>query len=231
MENKKVLILDYTIDKSEGETIAQHLPKNVIYDIYYINKKDSFPRKFKHIYSHVIHSGSTLSVNKIEAFTHRTIKSIQECVDYNIAQMGICYGHQFISRSLCGIEAVRTSPKGLEVGWKPVYFDLKNTPINNIQSEETLWQFHFDEVVKIPEGSQIFAKSNHTEIQGYIHYKKKILSVQFHPEFLKESGDTFFTKNKYPIEKSGHDLSQVLDGKPSPNMGPLFFTEFLRFFG
>ena len=115
--------------------------------------------------------------------------------------MGICYGHQLVCKALVGDHAIRPSPHGFEVGWGRVKFINSAASIFQVAHQEDVWQHHFDEVVALPEGSEVLATNAHSSIQAYINYDLHLLGTQFHPEFSKETGNAYFQKDRAFIEK------------------------------
>ena len=74
MAQQNILILDYSTDGSETPAIKAHLPKDAQITGLFINTKESFPENLiENGYTHVIHSGSALSINEEAPFTQRAI--------------------------------------------------------------------------------------------------------------------------------------------------------------
>lgn len=212
----KILILDYSIDRSETSAIKRWLPVNSNVSSLFIDTKESFPNKLiNDDFTHVIHTGSALSITQVAPFTDKALEYIKKARDKGVSQMGICYGHQLISQALIGKHAVRASPNGLEAGWNNVTFLNNAINILGVRENETVWQHHFDEVIELAEGSELLATNPHTKIQAYINYEQRLFGTQFHPEFDKEAGDKIFLNDK------------SLQEGPSFEAGSVFFGFFL----
>jgi len=229
LKKKKILILDYSVDRLETPTIKSCLTENhwEVSSIF-IDSEESFPNDLiEKEYTHIIHTGSALSINDIAPFTEKALKYIQNARDKGIWQMGICYGHQLICKALVGAHAVRSSPHGFEIGWGNVKFVNNAKEILHLEGQENVWQHHFDEVIELPEGSEVLATNDHSEIQAYINYDQHLLGTQFHPEFSKKAGDDYFLNDRKFIEKNGIDVDKLVTSCPSFDTAKVFFTYFL----
>ncbi len=111
MSHKKILILDYSVDQSETPAIKFWLPADAQVEALFIDTEASFfDDLLDHGYTHVIHTGSALSITEPAPFTKKAVSFINIARENGIAQMGICYGHQLVCRALVGKHAVRSSP-------------------------------------------------------------------------------------------------------------------------
>jgi len=227
MNDKRILILDYSVDKIEADAIARWLPVDAEVSILFIDTEESFSDNLlEDDFTHVIHSGSSLSITEEAPFTEKAVKFIREARDHGIAQFGICYGHQLVCLAFVGGNSVRSSPKGLEVGWGRVTFTEHARKLFCVDAKETIWQSHFDEVTEMPEGSILLATNSHSEIQAYINREQKIIGTQFHPEFDKESGDKNFLDEREMLERNNFDVDEIVGKSPTIDAGNIFFGYF-----
>ena len=231
MSDFKVLILDYSVDKTEAFYTKQWIPSEFDVKSLSVDSEDSFPIDLagKDAFTHIIHTGSALSITERTPFTNRAVKFIQSMCDDGIPQMGICYGAQLLCLALVGEHAVRSSPNGLEAGWGDVKFINGAKGLLATNETETVWQHHFDEIIELPEGSDILATNEHTEIQAFINLEQKLLGTQFHPEFDKKSGDKLFIDDKDCLQRNGYELEALLSRGPSFDVGHVFFDFFFEF--
>ena len=228
MNQKKILILDYSTTRVEASAIKRWLPAEAHVVALFIDTEESFPDDLaKNDFTHVIHSGSELSITEKAPFTKKAIAFIQAARDKGIWQMGTCYGHQLICLALVGENAVRKAPAGFEVGWKKVIFTDKAREILDVREEETVWQHHFDEVVEIPKGSQLLATNTHTKIQAYINYEQHLFGSQFHPEFDREAGNRIFLRDRELLTSHRYDAEKIVKDAPSLDTGKVFYPFFL----
>lgn len=232
MTKKFVLILDYSTDKSEAAQIARWLPTDAEIQSVYVDAAGSFSADLSNQeFTHVIHSGSALSITEDSSFTEGAISFIRYCAQIGIKQMGICYGHQLLNRALIGPQAVRKSLNGLEVGWREVHFDLQSLEFPGINEREVVWQYHYDEVCLLPDGSTVFASNDHSEIQGFYNPGLRLFGTQFHPEFDLVEGNRIFMKDREILTERGYDVDIMAAGGPSLDSGRIFFGHFMELFG
>jgi GMP synthase (glutamine-hydrolysing) len=99
LNQKKILILDYSVDRSETSLIKRWLPIDSYASSLFIDTEESFPDDLiNEDFTHVIHTGSALSITATAPFTSKAVNYIQKIRDKGVSQMGICYGHQLICR-------------------------------------------------------------------------------------------------------------------------------------
>jgi GMP synthase (glutamine-hydrolysing) len=226
---KKVLILDYSIDAFENPLIDSAIPEGIQRQSIHVKKGEDIPDGIlRQGFTHVIHSGSSLSITEDAPFTQRVIRLIRAAVGREIWQMGICYGHQLLNKVLVGDHAVRAIPRGFEVGWKKVWFLDEATRLFNIQEDELLWQHHFDEVVELPMWSELLATNGHSHIQAFINFELKLLGTQFHPEFDESKGNAFYIKDQALLHEHGFNLEEIIAEKPSMDSRKTFFEFFME---
>ena len=228
MSSQRILILDYSVERIETENIKRWLPEDSHVSSLFIDTEESFPDGLiGNDYTHVIHSGSSLSITKTAPFTEKAAEYIRKARDKGVWQMGICYGHQLVCRALVGRQAVRSSPNGLEAGWKRVTFVNNGVNLLGVGESEVVWQHHFDEVTELPEGSELLATNPHTSIQTYVNYGQRLFGTQFHPEFDQEAGNKIFREDRELLEKNGYDVDAMIKQGHSFDTGNLVFGFFL----
>lgn len=227
MSQQNILILDYSTDRSETPAIKRWLPAQAQVTALFIDTEESFPDDLlERGLTHIIHTGSALSITKPAPFTQKAVSFIQKAGQERITQMGICYGHQLVCKALVGDHAVRSSPNGLEAGWGEVTFTEKGRQLLGIEENEILWQHHFDEVTDLPEGSQLLATNPHSEIQAYVNFGRRLLGTQFHPEFDRETGNKIYLDDRQLLEKHSYNVDGMIKGSPSFETGKVFFGFF-----
>ena len=191
-------------------------------------RKNPFPAILRtEAFTHVIHSGSALSITEPAPFTKKAINFIRQCREQGVSQMGICYGHQLVCLALVGEHAVRSSPNGLEAGWNEVAFVNNAGPSLGVRENEIVWQYHFDEVTALPEGAELLATNSHSRIQAYFNRDQRLFGTQFHPEFDKDVGNEIFLEDREFLEKNGCNVELLLKQGPSFDTGKVFFGFFL----
>jgi GMP synthase-like glutamine amidotransferase len=229
VNQNRILILDYSIDRLETPTIKACLPADAQVASLFIDTEESFPDDLgEKDFTHIIHTGSALSINETAPFTSKAEKFIRETRDKGVPQMGICYGHQLVCRALIGTHAVRPSPNGFEVGWRPVSFSNSALNLLGVKATETVWQHHFDEAIELPEGSELLATNTHSRVQAYMNPEQRLFGTQFHPEFDQERGNNYFVKDQEFIEKNNFKVADLIKQGPSFEVGKVFFGFFLE---
>ena len=117
------------------------------------------------------------------AFNKFSPKVDKKVFNTKIPILGICYGMQIICEQLNG-KVKKTNKR--EFG-KAYVRALKKSALfkDNIKSNSKtqVWMSHGDEVVKVPKGFEIIARSDNN-IAAIAHEKKKIYGLQFHPEVI-----------------------------------------------
>jgi GMP synthase (glutamine-hydrolysing) len=225
---QKILILDYSVTRIEAPAIKRWLPADARVSVLYVATEESFPDDLvSRDFTHVIHSGSSLSIMETAPFTSIAVAYIRGARDKGVSQFGICYGHQLVCLALVGKHAVRRSPNGLEAGWGSVMFTNHAKNLLGVGDREVVWQSHFDEVIEIPEGSDLLATNAHTEIQAYVNREQRVLGTQFHPEFDKEAGDALFLEDRELLERNNYRVDEIVARGPSIEAGKVFFGFFV----
>lgn len=226
---KKLLILDYSINAFETPLIESAIPEGNEIQSIHVKKGEDIPERIlRQGITHVIHTGSSLSINEEAPFTQRVIRLIRAAVGREIWQMGICYGHQLLNKVLVGDHAVRAVHRGFEVGWKKVWFLDAARRLFDVKEDEMLWQHHFDEVVEMPMWSELLATNGHSHIQAFINFELKLLGTQFHPEFDESKGNAFFRKDQPLLDEYGFNLDEILAEKPTMDSRKTFFEFFME---
>ncbi len=228
MNPENVLILDYSVDRSEAPLFRRWLPDNCRSKSVYAHYGDVIPDPEK--FSYVLHTGSSLSICSEAPFLSEAEEVVRKCVTNGIPQMGVCYGHQLICRALLGPSAICRCPNGLEAGWIDIEMKGSGLDIPGAAPTVTVLQSHFDRVTKIPDTSEIIATNSHTEIQGFIDTQKCLLGTQFHPEFTQAEGNSLFMKETSLLKANGIDIASVLENGPSLAAGKVFFGYFFNTF-
>lgn len=226
--NKKALILDYSLDQFETPLIQSAIPSGIEIKAIHVREAKDIPDDILEMgFTHIFHTGSTLSITEEAPFTQKASELIKQAVEKNIWQMGICYGHQLLNKVLVGDHAVRAVPKGFEAGWRKVWFLDSATSLLNVKEEEIVWQHHFDEVVELPIWSELLATNDYSHIQAFINFELKVLGTQFHPEFDESKGNAFFRKDRVFLEKHYYYIDEILERSPSFDSRKTFFDCFM----
>lgn len=220
----RVLILDYSVDRSEAPLFSKYVPNGSDVEVSSVFFGDGIPSASG--FSHVMHTGSSLSICVDAEFVPEAVEMVMECVGKGIPQVGVCYGHQLLCRALLGPEAVGRCPGGIEAGWIEVEMTGSGLAIPGVSSRVRVLQSHFDRVIGVPEGAEVVATNGHTRIQAFVDGRRRLMGFQFHPEFDREAGIGMFLKDRELLEGNGIDVDKALAGGPSIDTGAVFFGYF-----
>lgn len=175
-------------------------------------------------YSHVIISGSEASARENNLWDRTLEGIIRDSLEAGRALLGICYGHQFLAKTLSGKECVRRMEQP-ELGWIKIRMGVGASPGN--VSAPAIFQgienpvcmvSHYDEVFELSDDFQVIAASDRCPIHGYRYRDLPVWGVQFHPEYdlaganevfrVLEKNDPDFGKHYDSGQAEGHNIAQ-----------------------
>ena len=126
--------------------------------------------------------------------------------------LGICYGMQMMCHLLGG--QVQPAAKGGEYG-KTKTALMQNCPLFTGMNETvTSLMSHLDEVVQVPAGFSVVAKTKGCQIAAVCDEVRKFYGVQFHPEVKHtEQGDKLLHNFLYEIcqAKGDYDIGEYIE--------------------
>ena len=183
----KILIIDF--GSQFTQLIARRIRELGVFSEIVSHKKINSLKIFTNVIG-VILSGGPLNVYNSYKFRFN-----RKVLFLNIPILGICFGHQIISKELGG--RVKKS-KFREFGLAEIkkvnnslliknFFNNKNT--NNV------WMSHADHVSKLPNGFKVVASSKNSKFTIIENNKKKYYGVQFHPEVTHTNKGKILLKN------------------------------------
>ena len=126
--------------------------------------------------------GIILSGGPLNVYQDKKIKFDNTILKKNIPILGICFGHQIISKEFGG--KVKQS-KFREFGLAEVIKIKKSLLLKNFfdkKNKSKVWMSHSDQVTKLPRGFKTVAYSKNSKLAIIENSSKKIYGVQFHPE-------------------------------------------------
>ena len=171
----KILIIDY--GSQFTQLIARRIRELGVYSRIISHNKI----KLNDVLSNNV-GGLILSGGPLNVYQSNKIKFDKRILNLGIPILGICFGHQILSKTLGG--RVKRS-KYREFGLASIkkknksilgrdFFNSKNTC--------DVWMSHSDEVSKLPKGFSVIASTNNSKFAMIENLKKKIFGIQFHPE-------------------------------------------------
>jgi GMP synthase (glutamine-hydrolysing) len=141
--------------------------------------------------------------------------------------LGFCFGHQILARAASSEEMmpVRAAAKQ-EYGWIEVEWLRVPRLMPELKGTSVSFAAHQDEVMKVPEGWQVFAASKDCGIQGMEHPVHPWFSVQFHPE--KDMDQAMSESAIYRSDGRLYEDSDRLAERASKTLGLELLSGFLR---
>ena len=121
-----------------------------------INKKYKLEKNVK---------GFVLSGGPLNVYQSKKVKLNKNILLSKIPVLGICFGHQIISKEMGGkVKQSKTREFGLAKVEKVNNSILtKNFFVNN---KNNVWMSHADEVTKLPKNFKVIAKSNNSKLHS-----------------------------------------------------------------
>ena len=138
----------------------------------------------------IILSGGPLNVNQ-----SKKVKFKKEIFKLNIPILGVCFGHQVITKELGGkVRRAKYREFGLAKLKKIKNSELTKNFFKKNKSNN-VWMSHADEVTKLANGFTVVAKTDTSKFSIIENTKKKIYGIQFHPEVTHTEKGKIIIKN------------------------------------
>ena len=115
-----------------------------------------------------------------------------ELLGAGLPVLGLCYGHQLVSRALGG--EVKQG-KVHEFGPAEFHPDASHPLFAGLSPSSTVWMSHGDEVVKLPAGFHRVGYTSDCDLAAVADDARKIYGLQFHPEVTHSEEGMVMLKN------------------------------------
>ncbi len=171
----KVLIIDY--GSQFTQLIARRIRELGVYSKIISHNKIKLDDILDKNVRGIILSGGPLNV-----YQSKKIKFDKKILNLGIPILGICFGHQILSKELSG--KVKKS-KYREFGLATIKKNSKSLLTRdffNSKNTSDVWMSHSDEVSKLPRGFSVIGSTRNSKFAMIENFKKKIFGIQFHPE-------------------------------------------------
>tara|TARA_B100000029_G_scaffold510113_1_gene600879 strand:- start:761 stop:2323 length:1563 start_codon:yes stop_codon:yes gene_type:complete len=138
--------------------------------------------------------GLILSGGPLNVYQSKKVKFNKNLLFSKIPVLGICFGHQIISKEMGG--KVKQS-KSREFGLAKVIKINNSILTKNFFSKKknNVWMSHADEVTKLPNNFKVIAKTNNSKLCIIENSKDKLYGIQFHPEVTHTNRGKIILKN------------------------------------
>ena len=170
----KILIIDF--GSQFTQLIARRIREFGIYSEIISHKKINANTNKTHI------GGIILSGGPLNVYQSKKVKFRKEIFKWNVPILGICFGHQVISKELGG--RVKKA-KQREFGFAKLISLSKSRLTKNFfnkKGSNSVWMSHADEVTKLAKGFKVIAKTETSKFSIVENSSKKFYGIQFHPE-------------------------------------------------
>ena len=171
----KILIIDY--GSQFTQLIARRIRELGVYSEIISHKRVKLSDiSSKHV------SGLILSGGPLNVYQSNKIKFDKRILNLGIPILGICFGHQILSKELGG--KVKKS-KSREFGLAKIKKKNKSILARDFFDKKgfcDVWMSHSDEVSKLPKNFVVIGSSKNSKFSMIENPKKKIFGIQFHPE-------------------------------------------------
>ena len=186
MSLKKILIIDF--GSQFTQLIARRVRELGVYsEIISHKKKINFSNK------DVI--GIILSGGPLNVYQTKKVSFDKKILNQDIPVLGICFGHQIISKELGGkVKQSKFREFGL-VNIKKNKESVLTRNFFNKDGKNNVWMSHSDQVTKLPKNFEKVASSTNSKFCIIQNKYKKIYGIQFHPEVTHTHNGIKLIKN------------------------------------
>ena len=184
---KKILIIDF--GSQFTQLIARRIRELGVYSEIISHKKTNKITQIKNI------KGIILSGGPLNVYQTKKIKFNKGLIKFGIPILGICFGHQIISKELGGkVKKSKVREFGL-AKIRKINNSILTKDFFNKNGINNVWMSHADEVTKIPKNFKIIASSDHSKLCMIENKINNFYGIQFHPEVTHTQKGKIILKN------------------------------------
>ena len=171
----KILIIDY--GSQFTQLIARRIRELGVYSKIISHNKIKLSDILNNNVRGLILSGGPLNV-----YQSSKINFDKRILNLGIPILGICFGHQILSKNLGGkVKKSKYREFGLAT-IKKKNKSLLTKDFFNSNNTCDVWMSHSDEVSKLPKDFSVIASTKNSKFAMIENFNKKLFGIQFHPE-------------------------------------------------
>ena len=183
----KILIIDF--GSQFTQLIARRVREFGVYSEIISHKKINLKLNKNHL------KGIILSGGPLNVYQSKKIQFNKKILKWNIPILGICFGHQVISKELGGkVKKAKNREFGL-AKLKKLHRSKLTENFFNKTGINNVWMSHADEVTKLAKGFKVVAKTDTSNFSIIENKLKNFYGIQFHPEVSHTEKGKIIIKN------------------------------------
>ena len=184
----KILIIDF--GSQFTQLIARRVRELGVFSEIVSHKKIKIAQIAKDNIAGIILSGGPLNVYENDKF-----KFDKKILKLGIPILGICFGHQILSKLLGGkVKKSKHREFGLATINK-VSNSILTKNFFNKNNRSDVWMSHADQVSKMPKNFKIIASTKNSKLTIIENIKENFYGVQFHPEVTHTNKGKILLRN------------------------------------
>ncbi|MDB9710845.1 glutamine-hydrolyzing GMP synthase [Candidatus Pelagibacter ubique] len=184
----KILIIDF--GSQFTQLIARRVRELGVFSEIVSHKKIKISQIAKDNIAGIILSGGPLNVYENDKF-----KFDKRILKLRIPILGICFGHQILSKLLGGkVKKSKHREFGLATISK-VSNSILTKNFFNKNNRSDVWMSHADQVSKMPKNFKIIASTKNSKLTIIENIKENFYGVQFHPEVTHTNKGKILLRN------------------------------------
>ena len=184
----KILIIDF--GSQFTQLITRRIRELGIFSEIVSHNKVKKANIIKQTVSGIILSGGPLNVYEINKFNFD-----KKILQLGIPVLGICFGHQILSKELGGkVKKSNHREFGLAEIKKVDNSKLTKNFFNK-KNKNNVWMSHADQVSKMPKNFKVIASSKNSKLSIIENHNKRFYGVQFHPEVTHTNNGKILLSN------------------------------------
>jgi len=176
----------------------------------------------------VVVTGSHSMVTEHPRWSERAARWLALEVAAETPTLGICYGHQLLGYALGGM--VEENPRGWEMGTVEITLEepaAQDELLRGFDSAMKVQSSHTQSVTRLPRKAVRLASSSRDANHAF-RVGKTAWGVQFHPEFDRETVQTYITHCRTQLIADGQDPDQLLRESEDTSCGTEILQRFVR---